>query len=162
MSDYRDVAPTRRRIVICGSMAHYDRMLTCQRELEAAGIYSIVPVEEGERVRSMSPEQFSDFKRVVSRKWLTEIRRQATFGVLAVNLEKHGEPNYIGANTFAEIAIAFNAKKAIYLLRDHYEVYRDELAAWGAVPLLGDLTRLIDDYKHDPEQAQLSLFGQRD
>lgn len=48
-------------------------------------------------------------------------------------------PNYIGANTFAEIAIAFYFGKKVFLLNDIYEPYSDELIAWGAIPLKGEI-----------------------
>jgi len=51
---------------------------------------------------------------------------------------KKGICNYIGANSFAEIALAFYLGKKIFLLNDVYSLYEDELSAWGAVPLKGE------------------------
>jgi hypothetical protein len=78
---------------------------------------------------------------------------------LVANNPKHGIDNYIGANTFAEVAIAVNAKKKIYLLNDYYEPVRDELIAWEAVPLHGKLEKVIHEVLslHQLAAAQLQL-----
>ena len=47
-----------------------------------------------------------------------------------------------GDNSFAEIAFAFYFNKPIYLWHDIYELFRDELEAWGAVSLKGNLNNL--------------------
>ena len=59
--------------------------------------------------------------------------------VVAVNVTKNGIENYIGPNTFAEIAMAFYFNKKIYVLNDIYEPYRDELEGWNVVALKGNL-----------------------
>ena len=68
-----------------------------------------------------------------------EIANEKTDIVLAVNVTKNGIENYIGPNTFAEIAMAFYFNKRIYLLNDIYEPYRDELEGWNAIALKGNL-----------------------
>ena len=62
--------------------------------------------------------------------------------VLIVNATAHDTENYIGPNSFAEIAFAFYFNKPIYLWHDIYELFRDELEAWGAVSLKGNLNNL--------------------
>lgn len=57
----------------------------------------------------------------------------------AVNDTKNNIENYIGHNTFAEIAMAFYKQKKVYVLNDLYEPYLDELEGWGVIPLKGDL-----------------------
>jgi hypothetical protein len=69
-----------------------------------------------------------------------------TFAVLAINADKHGIRDYIGPNTFAEVAVAFSQGKRIYLLQDVPQNLEDELRAWGVVPLRGDLGRLVGDF----------------
>lgn len=56
--------------------------------------------------------------------------------------KKGGIDNYIGPNTFAEIAFATYYKKEVYLLNDIYEPYKDELIAWHVIPLKGDFRKL--------------------
>ena len=67
--------------------------------------------------------------------------------VLVVNPPKQGVGHYIGANAFAEIAIAFYFGKKIFLLYDQFPPYADELSAWGVVPLRGDLGLLASIIK---------------
>ena len=71
-----------------------------------------------------------------------EITNEKTNIVLAVNVTKNEIENYIGPNTFAEIAMAFYFNKKIYLLNDIYEPYRDELEGWNVIPLKGNLDNL--------------------
>lgn len=95
-----------KRIVICGNMSHYDKMLECQTFLRKNNIGSIVPHEEKEFVKSLTPEDFIEFKRKVSIAYFKKIREKDILGILVVNETKRGIKNYIGTNTFAEIAVA--------------------------------------------------------
>jgi hypothetical protein len=135
------------RIVVCGSMAFYEEMQDIREQLDALKIGAIIPEAEGEIIRNLPPEQFERFKRDVSRSYLAKIRDRKTFGVLAMNYEKHSSPNYLGPNTFAEIAVAFANKKKIYLYFDMPEMYKEELSAWEAVCLNGSLSRLEKDFR---------------
>ena len=67
--------------------------------------------------------------------------------VLIVNEEKNGIKNYIGPNSLCEIACSFYCNRKIFLLNDIYEPYKDELYAWGVIPLKGDLELLTNYYK---------------
>jgi hypothetical protein len=84
-----------------------------------------------------------------------------TCAVLAVNADKQGIRDYIGPNTFAELAIAFVNGKKIYLLQNVPRNLEDELTAWGAIPLRGDLSRLIEEVQREcaVEQAARSSSG---
>ena len=59
--------------------------------------------------------------------------------VLIVNETKNGIDNYIGPNSFAEIAFGFYFCKRVYLLNDIYKPYEDELVGWKVIPLKGNL-----------------------
>lgn len=149
-----------RRVIVCGSMSKYEEMVECARLLESTGVSCIIPEKEGPDIQTLTSKQFELFKRKVSSDYLAKIRSTYTFGVLVVNTEKKGLRNYIGANAFAEIAVAFNARKRIYLLEDIYDVYADELIAWSAIPLCGALDVLIDHYSSATASApsQIQLF----
>lgn len=134
----------RHRVVICGSMSHYDRILSCKAKLVERDIPALIPPTEEAHIGTLSGRAFLDFKRTVSRKYLNEIRSPRTDSILVVNESKRSIENYIGANTFAEIAIAFDAGKAIFLLHDFYAPYKDELCAWGAVPLKGNIDMMVE------------------
>ena len=135
-------------------------MLEIRDYLSMNGINAIVPEAEDHIKPMMSQEAFEQFKRKVSFSYIKKIRDPKTFGVLAINIERYETPNYIGPNTFAEIAVAFAQSKRIYLLCDLPDFYVDELAAWQAVGLQGKIDSLIDDYHKlcRMNTAQLKLF----
>lgn len=135
-----------RRVVICGSMSQYNSMLQYRDQLSRNGIPTLIPDNERALVEALSREQILEIKSDKSRLWLEEVKSPKTYGILVVNESKNGLDNYIGANTFAEIAIAFNAYKQIFLLHGLYTPYEDELLAWKALPLLGHLEGLISAY----------------
>ncbi|MCL2407472.1 MAG: hypothetical protein FWC95_06030 [Defluviitaleaceae bacterium] len=126
-----------KRIVICGSMSAISKMKDVAKQLEIMDYTPILP-DEGD-----IPEgKFNEYKKDVSMKHFNAISHESTYAVLIVNEAKRGIDNYIGANSFAEIALAFYFGKKIFLLNDIYTPYADELAAWGAVTLNNDLQRL--------------------
>lgn len=153
-------AKTTRRIVLSGSMGVYGGILDVATCLSSRQIPTIVPESEDDSVRRLSFDAFEEFKRKVSFAYLRKIRDPRTFGVLAVNLNRHGIPNYIGPNTFAEIAVAFAQSKRIYLYQGMPEAYVDELSAWRAVLLNGSLEQLANDFWQVciQEDKQLSLL----
>ena len=154
----------RRTVVICGSMVHFSAMLRIQQTLRACGIESIAPEDERHIDReALSQNDWSKLKRRMSERYFRIIRRRSVFGILVANYEKHGRPNYIGPNTLAEIAIAVNARKRVYLLHDRYKELDEELEAWGAVSLRNDIERLVREFNDqlllDGRQLKLELPG---
>lgn len=149
-----------RRIVLIGSMSAYPELLDCASVLNSEGIPTLVPEPEDEVVQQLSLFEFEAFKRRVSFAHLRKIRDPRTYGVLAVNVDRHGILNYVGPNTFAEIAVAFAQSKKIFLLQNVPEAYHDELSAWRATSLLGRLDRLIATFREDcmVEDPQARLF----
>lgn len=138
-----------RNVVICGSMAFYDKMLEISNFLENRGISTVIPKEETLEKEVLTEKEFSDFKRRVSNQYLAKIRDSSTYAILVLNQEKKGVTNYIGANTLVEISMAFCWGRTIYLLNDFYEPLRDELEAWNAVALNRNLDILIEKYKSE-------------
>ena len=118
-----------KRIVLCGSMKLKEKIFEVEEYLKNKGYEVVVPKEF--RVE-MTKEDASKLH-------FDEIANEKTDIVLAVNVTKNGIENYIGPNTFAEIAMAFYFNKRIYLLNDIYEPYRDELEGWNAIALKGNL-----------------------
>ena len=144
-------------------MSVYPRILEEQLALHDRGVRTIVPVPEENIASGLSPEQFEAFKRQVGRQYLTKIRDVRTVALLAINCDRYSIADYIGPNTFAEIAVAFAQGKQIYLLQALPEMYRDELQAWGAVPLHGCLDTLVEAYhaycmRAEGQAKQLTLF----
>lgn len=67
----------------------------------------------------------------------------ANDAVLVLNMEKNGQPNYIGGATFLEIFKAFELGKKIYLFNPVPEgIFRDELLGMNPIVINGDLTSI--------------------
>ena len=120
------------RIVLCGSMKLKERIFEVERYLKNKG-YEVVTQKEFRAEMT---------KADASKLHFDEITNEKTDIVLAINETKNGIENYIGPNTFAEIAMAFYFNKKIYLLNDIYEPYKDELEGWSVIPLKGNLNNL--------------------
>lgn len=151
---------TKRRIVLIGSMSVYAAMQEVCGRFAKLGIDAVIPDAESGAVRQMSLFEFEEFKRRVSFAYLKKIRDPRTYAVLAINLDHYGILNYVGPNTFAEIAVAFAQSKRIYLLQNIPEAYEDELSAWRSIALKGQIGRLVDDFNQDcmKEDPQLPLL----
>lgn len=121
-----------KRIVLCGSMKLKEKIFEKEKILKNKGYEVVTPKEfKVEMTKGDATKLHFD-----------EITNEKTNIVLAVNVTKNGIENYIGPNTFAEIAMAFYFNKKIYLLNDIYEPYRDELEGWNVIPLKGNLDNL--------------------
>jgi hypothetical protein len=81
-------------------------------------------------------------KAVASRAHMDRIVDKNNPYILIVNAKKGDIDNYIGPNSFAEIAFGFYYKKKVFVLNDIYEPYRDELDGWGVVALHGNLEKI--------------------
>lgn len=149
-----------RRIVLIGSMSVYSTIVDLAGELANWEIQTVIPEAENEAVQRLSLQEFEQFKRRVSFAHLKKIRDPRTYAVLAINPDRHGIMNYVGPNTFAEIAVAFAQSKRIYLYQGMPEAYADELSAWGAVVLNRQLDRLIAAFQQAclEEDMQLRLL----
>ena len=119
------------KIALCGSMKVKAQIIALNEELEQRGYEALLPVE---CINSLPKVEASraHFKRII----------EQADRILVVNATAHDTKNYIGPNSFAEIAFAFYFHKQIYLWHDIYEPFRDELEAWNATSLKGDLNNL--------------------
>ena len=116
-------------IVLCGSMKVKNKILEVKKILENKG-YNVLLPEECMKDLSKNEASRSHFARIIDSN--NDI-------ILVVNETKNNIKNYIGPNSFAEIAFAFYYNKKIYLLNDYYEPYIDELVGWNVIPLKGNL-----------------------
>lgn len=119
-------------IVLCGSMKVKDKIFEVKDILEAKGYNVLLPEE---CIKGLPKE-------IASRAHLDRVIDSNNQIILIVNSEKNGIKNYIGANTFAEIAFAYYYNKKVYLYDDIYEPYKDELEGWGVIPLKKDFNKL--------------------
>lgn len=123
-------------IVVCGSMKFKSEIINVKEKLENLGYEVLLPIEciEGKP------------KNIASRAHFNRIKDEKTDAILVMNLEKENAKNYIGPNSFAEIAFAFYFEKRIFLLNDIYEPFKDELIGWNAITLqnkLDDIKRYL-------------------
>lgn len=119
-------------IVICGSMKFKEDLIKIGNELENMEINVKLPLEciNGEP------------KEIASRAHFNRIIDKNTDAILVVNQDKGESKNYIGPNTFAEIAFAYYYNKKVFLLNDIYEPYKDELEGWKVLTLNGNLENI--------------------
>jgi len=130
-----------KNIVLCGSMNFIEKMKDISITLSAMGVVPIIPEED--KWNKIKAEDVNEYKSKVSRDHFDKIADENTQAILVVNESKNGINNYIGANTFAEIALAFYFEKEIYVLNEIYQPYRDELLAWGVQALGGNIQLVI-------------------
>lgn len=121
-----------KNIVLCGSMKVKDKIVDLSKELEDMGYNVLLPVECMQGLDKV----------IASRAHFDRIADPKNDTVIIVNATKNGIDNYIGPNSFAEIAFGFYYKKKVYLLNDIYEPYKDEIIGWNVTPLKGDLNNL--------------------
>lgn len=108
------------------------QILDVAQRLKEFGYNPLLPVE------CMNGEP----KITASRAHLDRIIDKNNQLILVVNTKKGDIDNYIGPNSFAEIAFGFYYKKKVFVLNDIYEPYRDELDGWGVIALHGDLEKI--------------------
>ena len=150
-----------KRIIICGSMSAFSIMREVAQILRLQNVNCIIPEEENDFHAGLRKEDFEEFKRRVSFQYLRKIKDPQTFAILVINPEKHNILNYIGPNTFAEIAVAFANSKKIYIYYNQPEVYEEEMNAWGAIALDEKIEQLVEHYHQAKIQIELqpSLFA---
>lgn len=106
-----------KNIVLCGRMKLKDKIIETKEKLESMGYNVLLPVECMQGLDKIIASRFN-FDRITSPD--NEI-------ILIENATKNNIENYIGPNSFAEIAFGFYHNKKVYLLNDIYEPYKDEL-----------------------------------
>ena len=121
-----------KNIVLCGSMKVKDKIIEISKELKEKGYNVLLPVECMQGIDKI----------IASRAHLDRVVDPNNEIILIVNETKNGIENYIGPNSFVEVAFGFYYKKKVYLLNDIYEPYKDELLGWKVIPLKGDLSNI--------------------
>ena len=121
-----------KNIVLCGSMKVKDKIIAVSELLTEKGFNVLLPIECMQGLDKI----------IASRAHMDRVVDPKNKRILIVNETKNGIENYIGANSFAEIAFGFYFKKKVYLLNDIYEPYKDELLGWGVIPLKGDISKI--------------------
>lgn len=121
-----------KNIVLCGSMKIKNKIVEVSDRLKDMGYNVLLPVECMQGLD----------KNIASRAHLDRITNPDNEIILIVNETKNGIENYIGPNSFAEIAFGYYFHKRVYLYNDIYEPYKDELIGWKITPLKGNLEKI--------------------
>lgn len=146
-----------KRVVISGSISFMHQMRQIKTELDNRSVKAIMPDDIDGVFDIPGLDAYKRFKRGASVAHLNKIRDPRTYAVLVANFDKNGVRGYLGANSFAEVSVAFAARKRIFLLGEIPSQYADELSAWGAIALNGDLSELIRMYDRSCRHATAQL-----
>lgn len=132
------------KICICCSISFGDEVRKVAERLEAMGHEVSLPNGVINRLNEQS-----DFDPVKAKletdpfhKYVNKIRESDA--VLMCNYTKNGIENYIGANSFAELFVAYYFDKPIYSLNSLPDIpyINDEIRAFGVKVLDGDLSKI--------------------
>lgn len=131
-----------KRVCLCGSMSVVSRMLEIRDVLEANGVIVETPsLDEPNDYSVMSEVDRARKKSEMIRRHLERIKKSEA--ILVVNETTKGVENYIGANTFLEMGMAFALEKQIFILHSIPQLpNRDELLGLNPTELKGDIRLL--------------------
>lgn len=132
------------KICICCSLSFTKEVLALAKELEKQGFELLLPnsvMERSIEKPDFDPVQ-SKIKTGNANKHIDKIK--ASDAVLVCNYTKNGIENYIGANTFLEIAAAHYFEKPIYALNPLTDqpYIHDEIHSFDIRVLNGDLNKI--------------------
>ncbi len=131
------------KITICGSMRFFAQIAQLQKELEDLGFEVFVPNSEGLGVdyEKLSIRAQIDLKNNFINAHIEKIKKSDA--VLIANYDKGDTANYIGANTFLELAFAYILRKKIFVLNDIPGQSNSlEISALKPIVLGSDLNKL--------------------
>lgn len=130
------------KIAIVASMKFSKEMVVTSRHLNEQGHTTILPVGVEKHIDNESLKEEEDsntkIKGDLIRGYYKKI--ESSDALLVLNYDKNNISNYIGGNTFIEMAFACVLKKPIYLLNPIPEIsYSDEIEAMEPIILNGRL-----------------------
>lgn len=137
------------KIFIASSKNFYHKIPEIKRELEMLGHEITLPNSyenplKEEEVKTRSLEEHIKWKQGMMR--LHEPKIKANEGILVLNFEKNGQPNYIGGGTFMEIVKAWELEKSIYLYNPIPNcIFSDELRGINPIILNKKLSLIKND-----------------
>ena len=132
-------------IAICGSLSFTDEIEQVAKTLTALGHKVLLPngVENRIIFRKDFDRKQSKIKTDAIRKHFIKIEKSDV--VLVCNYTKNNIENYIGANTFIEMAYAYYLNKPVFLLNELPDMpyIDDELATINLTVISGDLNKIM-------------------
>jgi nucleoside 2-deoxyribosyltransferase len=135
----------RLRVTIHASLDFKTEMIAAKQYLESRGFQVILPeLKRYQHIRDEldDEERFTTIKAQLTRQNISNVEKCDC--LLILNYDHRGYRNYVGGNSFLEMAIAFYRHKPIYLLHDIPESmpYTEEIKALSPI-VLGSLERLV-------------------
>jgi len=121
------------KIFIVCSRYFYNEIKKIRKDLEKMGHEITLPncfrePFKEEKMKKKGKEEHRKFKQNMMK--LHEPKIKQNEAILVLNLEKNGEPNYIGGATFMEIVKAWELEKKIFLFNEiPKNLFEDELTA---------------------------------
>ncbi|MEF2176100.1 MAG: hypothetical protein V3575_06505 [Candidatus Absconditabacteria bacterium] len=136
------------KIVICGSMSSSELMAQIGEKLESKSFEVILPKHTKEyasgimKLENSKESTENKIKDNLIKDYFNKIAQSDA--VLIVNVPKNNIPNYIGGNSFLEMAFAHVLDKKIYLLNPIPDmIYTDEIIALRPVVIHGNLDLIV-------------------
>lgn len=132
------------KICICCSLSFSDEVCEIAAELEKMGHEVLLP--NGVIERLTEQENFDPVQAKIetdsTHKHVNKVRTADV--VLVCNYTKNGIENYIGANSFAEMFVAYYFNKPIYTLFPLPDMpyINDEIKSFGVKVLDGDIDKI--------------------
>lgn len=135
------------KIVICGSMSSSKEMVEIANELKKTNHKTLLPRHAVEYTKGNLAEENSHestknkIEQDLIRDYYEEIKNADA--VLVANISKKGIENYVGGNTFLEMAFAHVLDKKIYSYNDIPDMlYTDEIKAMQPIVINQDLSNI--------------------
>jgi predicted RNA-binding protein with PUA domain len=135
------------KIVVCGSMTFAKQMVEAEKELQRLGHEVVLPRFTEEYAQMATLEEMhgesakNKIKHGLIREYFEEIKRGDA--ILVLSGERHGIKNYVGGNSFLEMAFAHVLDKKIFFLNPIPEMgCKDEMIAMQPIILNGDLSKI--------------------
>ncbi|MGM5483633.1 MAG: hypothetical protein ACQER9_01805 [Nanobdellota archaeon] len=136
------------KITICGSMAFAKEMFEIKKQLENKGHEIIFPYNtEFYADGSLAPESRKEsvenkIKHDLFKYYFKQI--QDSDAILVVNLSKNNIDNYVGGNSFIEMAFAHVLDKKVFLLNPIPQIaYSDEIIGLQPIIINGNLDKIV-------------------
>ena len=106
-----------KKITLCGSMQFFAEMKSLKNQIEKIGFEVFIPSEEGiaEDYTKLSYQEQIEQKQYYIDTHIEKIK--ASDAILITNYTKNDIIDYIGANTFLEMAFAYILGKKIFILQ---------------------------------------------
>ena len=145
------------KITICGSIAFYKEMQEIESKLKSLGHEVDLPPLKvpGPGDKEISVEEYYQIRKNASddEKWVWDQKGKSikvhfkkiewSDVVLITNYTKGEIENYVGANTFLEMGLAFYLNKKIFLLNGIPEVsYKEEILGMKPIVIDNDLSKI--------------------